>query len=95
LPDYALTLEDDQAVFWRRKGNNAQKACCGELISVVAQSPIVASERRIAVSSEAMEQVPGMAPGWDKHWLEHAYNSLGKGQGRCNECGCALPKLGR
>lgn len=78
LPDYALTLEDDQVVFWRRKGNNTQKACFGELISVVTQSPIVGSERRIMVSSETMEQVQGMAPGWDKHALEHAYIAWAK-----------------
>ena len=31
------------------------------------------SERRIMVSSKAIEQLYEIAPGWDKYMLEHAY----------------------
>ena len=78
LPDYALTLEDDQAVFWRRKGNDAQKTSFGELISAAAQASTVAGTRQIIVSLEAMDRIQRMVPGWDKHWLEHAYIAWAK-----------------
>ena len=64
LPDYTMTLEDGQAVFWRReevaKGVTASRRAEG-------------SNRAIAVSARAIERLNDIAPRWDKHMLESAY----------------------
>jgi hypothetical protein len=78
LPDYAVTLEDDQVVFWRREGGPHHKIGPAALSSVVAHSPIIAPERQIVVSPEAIEQVRKIAPGWDKYWLERSYVTWAK-----------------
>src|SRR5262249_26366259 len=70
LPDYALTLEEDQVVFWRRAGK--AESVVGKPSTMAAPS-IVPGERPIMVPSSAIERVYEIAPGWDKHWLEHSY----------------------
>ena len=80
LPDYALTLEDDQVVFWRRgEGAYANRPSMPAITSpVVARAPITVPERRIMVSSQAMEQLYEIAPRWDKHYLENLYIAWAK-----------------
>jgi len=75
LPDYTLTLEDGQAVFWKRAERvgspnqpRIQTTAPGEKLS--ASPP---SDRRILVSSKAIEQLYEFAPGWDKYMLESMY----------------------
>ncbi len=80
LPDYAMTLEQDQAVFWRRgEGESAAKPntpMTGS--SVEAATPVIMSERRIMVSSKAIERLYEFAPGWDKYMLESVYIAWAK-----------------
>jgi plasmid replication initiation protein len=76
LPDYALTLEDDQVVFWRRAGEGAGASSrVGVPVAVPRLIPAfeLGPPRRIAVSTQAIERLCEMAPGWDKYMLEHAY----------------------
>lgn len=85
LPDYTMTLEGDQAVFWRRAeaANNRVRLATSEAASDTApgtnaasemkSAPTSTSERRIWVSSQAIERLYEIAPGWDKYMLEHAY----------------------
>jgi plasmid replication initiation protein len=75
LPDYALTLEEDQVVFWRRAGkadNVVSRPSAG------TGTPIVLGERPITVSSRAIERLYDIAPGWDKQWLEQSYIAWAK-----------------
>ena len=55
----------------------APHAAGPENANVIAETPKPASaasaERRILVSSKAIEQLYEFAPGWDKYMLEHAY----------------------
>ena len=92
LPDYAMTLEDGQAVFWRRgDGAGGQKprpafrapaaaepgyAGASAEASKPASTP--AAGRRIGVSQRAIEQLYNFAPGWDKYMLEHTYMEWAK-----------------
>lgn len=85
LPDYALMLDEDQVVFVRRAGDGAgtNRASAppltapraiedgADLLKTTAQAS--ATERRIMVSSKAIERLYEIAPGWDKYALEHAY----------------------
>jgi plasmid replication initiation protein len=76
LPDYALTLEQeqDQVVFWRRgEGGSAGKPYTSVKTPVAALTPIAVPERRIMVSSRAIERLYETAPGWDKYYLENTY----------------------
>ncbi len=81
LPDYALTLEEDQVVFWRRAGEGANVNRSPNLFTAtpaVAAAPVPAAERRILVSSRAIEQLYEIAPDWDKHMLESMYINWAK-----------------
>jgi plasmid replication initiation protein len=75
LPDYALTLEEDQVVFWRRAGEGAgaSRPNIPAPAPIVIPAPAPDPERRIMVSSSAMEQLYEIAPRWDKHFLENLY----------------------
>lgn len=74
LPDYALTLEQDQVVFWRRETKgSAVVATASEHVGKVA--PRASAERRIMVSSQAIGRLSDIAPGWDKYGLENLYLS--------------------
>jgi hypothetical protein len=87
LPDYALTLEQeqDQVVFWRRgEGAGVTRASPGVAALVakeaksVTATPAAPPERRIQVSSRAIERLYETAPGWDKYALEHTYMDWAK-----------------
>ena len=87
LPDYALTLEQeqDQVVFWRRgegagvtRARPAIAAPVAKETNAVAATPAAPPERRILVSSRAIERLYETAPGWDKYALEHAYMDWAK-----------------
>jgi plasmid replication initiation protein len=90
LPDYTMTLEEDQAVFWRREGQGAISAARPGFIPAAgaharqmastAFAPMSAStgERRITVPQEAIERLPELAPRWDKYYLENAYKNWAK-----------------
>jgi plasmid replication initiation protein len=84
LPDYTMTLEEDQVVFWRRReGANAsepraQSPPIFQTKQITAEAPIIFQERGIAVSAEAIERVPELAPRWDKYYLESTYQNWAK-----------------
>src|SRR5271166_5993406 len=79
LPDYALTLEDDQVVFWRREqGAHTNRPAAAPMAPVVANLPAMAPERRIIVSSQAIGQLYEVAPSWDKYMLENIYMAWAK-----------------
>lgn len=81
LPDYAMTLEEDQAVFWRRgKGSVADNKLQPIMAPTGARAATAAaaSGRRIMVSSQAIERLYEIVPGWDKYMLEHAYIAWAK-----------------
>ena len=79
IPDYALTLEDDQVVFWRREqGANSARLPAAPAVPVIAAVPAPASERRILVSQKAIGQLYETAPGWDKYMLENLYIAWAK-----------------
>jgi plasmid replication initiation protein len=75
LPDYALTLEHDQVVFWRRagEGTSAPRQHFAPTASPALAAPDNPAERRVMVSSQAIDRLYEIAPGWDKYMLEHAY----------------------
>jgi plasmid replication initiation protein len=64
LPDYRVTLESNQAIFWRR----------GEGPARVGENPKrPAADRVIRISQAAFDQMRERAPGWDKYMLESMY----------------------
>lgn len=84
LPGYAITVEDDQAVFYNRSTGDGETA--GQRDAGTPRHPdgvtaerrdtgdIVAGERRVVrISQGAFDQVPALAPGWDRYALEAAY----------------------
>ena len=61
-------------VFWRRgEGASAGKPYTSAKTPVAASTPIAVPERRIMVSSQAIERLYETAPGWDKYYLENTY----------------------
>ncbi len=74
LPDYAMTLENEQAVFWRRE----EGAPAAFRPPPVIAAPAAPAERRIMVSSRAIERLYDIAPGWDKYMLENVYKNWAK-----------------
>ena len=90
LPDYALTIDEDQVVFLRRAGDGAGATRASVPCATVARhaepgadvlkaaAPAPVPERRIMVSTRAIERLYEMAPGWDKYALEHAYIAWAK-----------------
>ena len=68
LPEYAMTLEDGKAVFFRRGRN-------GTGLAQVADKPkqVLSGPRQILVSTSAIDRLADLVPGWDKYMLEHAY----------------------
>ncbi len=74
LPDYTLTLEGSQAVFWRReRAGTAKQPRIPTAVAAGNSSASPPLERRIMVSSKAIEQLYEFAPGWDKYMLESVY----------------------
>jgi plasmid replication initiation protein len=89
LPDYALALDDEQVVFLRRAGEGAtaNKVSAPAMVAVASEAddsvdaattPTSLQERRIMVSSQAMERVHEVAPRWDKYYLESHYIAWAK-----------------
>lgn len=83
LPDYALTVEEDQAVFWRRGERQGTETSASRGPRPVSPPPMASAlaapaERRIVVSSAAIERLYKFAPGWDKYMLEHTYMEWAK-----------------
>ena len=82
LPDYAMTLENSQAVFWRRgdgsKWNEASRGPRPGSLPPDVTKLASSAERRIMVSSAAIEQLYEFAPGWDKYALENMYIAWAK-----------------
>ncbi len=66
LPDYAVTLESEQAVFWRREQPGKMKGRSGSAAQVHTSNQVL-------ISSRAIEQLAEVAPRWDKHMLERMY----------------------
>jgi plasmid replication initiation protein len=84
IPDYALMLDDDQVVFLRREAANANRPVQAlsnrvvDLANAAPDAPLVHTERRILLSSHAMERLCEIAPRWDKHMLESMYVTWAK-----------------
>jgi plasmid replication initiation protein len=68
LPDYTMTIESDQAVFWRRADKPARTAVVTAPKGADASVP-----RPVNVSQGAIDQLYDFAPGWDKYMLVAAY----------------------
>ena len=77
LPDYALTLEDDQVVFWRRAGEGAavSRPASPAAPAAAAEASAPSPERRIHLSGRAIERLRELAPGWDGNRLQELYVS--------------------
>jgi plasmid replication initiation protein len=75
LPDYALTLEGEQAVFWKRaeRVSLASQRRYSTAAPVEKTKAVSPSGRQIMVSSRAIEELYEFAPGWDKYMLESMY----------------------
>ncbi|NOT70882.1 MAG: replication initiator protein A [Hyphomicrobium sp.] len=67
LPDYRMTLEGEQAVFWRRGEGLAKSTEAGEKIVKPT------ADRAIRISQAAFDTMRERAPGWDKYMLESMY----------------------
>lgn len=80
LPDYTMTIEGEQVVFWRREqGSNGHKFPAPGTAPIMAPTlPVIVAERRILVSSQAIERLYEIAPGWDKYALEQVYMAWAK-----------------
>ena len=76
LPDYDMTLEGEQAVFWRR---DKKPAATERAVAARDDGP---RERRILISSAAIERLHEVAPRWDKHRLENLYIEWAKSKDR-------------
>ncbi|MEJ2118412.1 MAG: replication initiator protein A [Alphaproteobacteria bacterium] len=74
LPGYAMTLERDQAVFWRRAERRRGASVAAPAVSALGEG----GERRIMVSSRAIESLYEIAPDWDKYMLESMYINWAK-----------------
>ena len=79
LPDYSMTLEGEQVVFWRRgQGASADGVTAMMRAAVIPAESAATSGRPIMVSSKAIERLYEMAPGWDKYMLESLYIAWAK-----------------
>ena len=80
LPEYRVELDGDLVVFSRRAGEgvNANVPSPWAAPPVEASASAIATEQRIKVSSEALEQVREIAPRWDKYYLENLYIAWAK-----------------
>ena len=70
LPDYAMTLEADQAVFWRRDEAPGPQPSKPALPMASMEG---SASLDIRLSLDAIERVREIAPGWDKYMLECMY----------------------
>jgi plasmid replication initiation protein len=77
LPGYALTLEQDHVVFWRREEGRV-KAPVVTASAVAETAATGMSAGRVMISSVAIEQLSDVAPGWDKYALESMYIAWAK-----------------
>lgn len=84
LPDYAVTVEAGQAVFYKRSGDEGYGTPSGRDASVPSRRPdgvthgggVVAEGkpvRVVRISAEAFERAHEVAPGWDIYALENVY----------------------
>lgn len=84
IPDYAIVLDEDQVVFLRREVANTNKpvpalpnAVTSQVNTGTETAPIQ-PERRVLISSQAIERLYEIAPRWDKHMLESMYVAWAK-----------------
>ena len=73
-----MTLEGEQAVFWRRAEAAASPRLAQSAALAAAAPSAVSAERRIMILSKAIEQLYESAPGWDKYALEQLYVAWAK-----------------
>jgi len=69
LPDYAVTVEGDKAVFYKRDDVKPWREKEGGVI----ETADVARPKTIRISQQAFDQIAELAPRWDKHMLEGMY----------------------
>jgi hypothetical protein len=71
---YAITLEEDQAVFWRRAGEGTQAWKPAQTIPTPAiGEDATHTPRKVLLSSRAIEEVRKIAAGLAPYWLESTY----------------------
>ncbi len=83
LPDYAITIEAGQSVFYNRSLGDGEAAERRAVMpprrhdsTTTSQTPEPREKpprRVVRISQEAFDRVPEMAPGWDRYALEAAY----------------------
>lgn len=84
LPDYAVTVEDGQAVFYNRGDTDgvtqnrravvAENRRDAELLPSSSQAIVVPErDRTIRITQHAFDRLLHDAPGWDRYALEAAY----------------------
>lgn len=87
LPDYAVTIEGSQAVFYRREMDGSDGTAsrrhavttarqhdgevAGKLTGVTANDLL--ARRQVRLTMEALDRVHDIAPGWDRYALESLY----------------------
>lgn len=79
LPDYAVTIEGEQTVFYRRSAREAAPVM-PPVIDAGARAANgravpPAKERKIAITADAFDAVLEIAPGWDRYALESSYKT--------------------
>lgn len=83
LPDYAITVEAGQSVFYNRSlgdGETSERRAVeaahrrdGAAAKRNEESAEPVTRRVVRISQGAFDQVPELAPGWDRYALEAAY----------------------
>lgn len=87
LPDFAVVLEDGQAVFVRREEarrrdgatgrrravSTARRQTVGAAASHAGIAEVADQRRPIRITQAAFDQVADLAPGWDRYGLERLY----------------------
>jgi len=84
LPDFAATIEGDQAVFYKRNIGDGATAGRHTAKSSRRRDGVAASDdngtfaratdkKQIRISQSALDEVLDLAPGWDRYALEAVY----------------------
>lgn len=71
LPDYSLALEEAQAIFYKR--NSSEERPRPKVTTLETRRVKPEPNGKMQISMAALEKVRGLAPGWDKYYLEATY----------------------
>lgn len=85
LPDYAVTVEAGQAVFYKRAASDSKAASRHAVTTAGQQGGAAAApsatvmfdvplqRKQVRISNEAFDRIHEIAPGWDRYALEAQY----------------------